>query len=226
MHLSPTAAAIVALLLTGGGGPERPDARRALPWLHEFPADAVAELPSRGAEAWLRDRQLPAAGCTTSSDAGFALSAELAPAPGLETVLASYTAGVVVLDAHGRRVASAPAFACHGSVDTLEGVAVGELLAGEPVIALAATAGGRAERTTWLFFFALRGDALAPIFAAPVEEWRGEAASTGEVVRLPGGALRYRAPSGAISRWAYDRDAGRFTLREVIRPEPMLGPSA
>jgi hypothetical protein len=228
----PSAAAAAALAIVflpsdGAGEPARPSAEDALPWLHDFPADAVAGAPSRSAEVWLRERPSPDAGCTTTSSASFALVAELAPAPGLETVLASYTAGVVVLDARGRELASAPPLPCLGSVDAIEGIATGELIAGEPAIALAATAGGRAERTTWLYFFARRGEVLAPIFAAPVEEWRGPFVSTGEVTVLPGGALRYRAPDGAISRWTYDRRAGRFVMRELIRPSPetMTGPT-
>lgn len=222
-------AVLAALLLGNGsaGGPARPQTERALPWLHEVTAEAIADAPSRAAEALLRDGRSGDAACTTSSTASFALVAELAPAPGLETVLASYTAGVVLLDASGRRLASAPPLVCSGSADAIEGAAVVELLPGEPAIALAATAGGRAERTTWLFVLAVRGEALAPIFAAPVEEWRGPLVSTGDVTRLAGGALRYRAPDGAISRWTYDRDAGRYVMRELTRPSPesTLGPS-
>jgi hypothetical protein len=229
MRSSLAAAAIAALLVSRGsaGDPARPQVERALPWLHEVTAEAIADAPSRGAEALLRDRRSEGDACTTSSTASFALVADVAPSPGLETVLASYTAGVVVLDASGRRLASAPPLACSGSADAIEGAAVIELLPGEPAIAIAATAGGRAERTTWLFVLALRGEALAPIFAAPVEEWRGPLVSSGDVTRLAGGALRYRAPDGAISRWTYDRAAGRYVMRELIRPSPeqTLGPS-
>lgn len=232
-------AGVAALLLCGdsAGDPVRPSAERALPWLHDFPADAAADAPSRGAEIWLiepvrpapaPDRRAPAPACTTSSSATFALVAELWPTPGPETILASYTSGVVLLDATGRRLAAAPPLACSGSADAIVGLAVGELLPGEPVIALAAAAGGRAERTTWLLLLAPRGEALAPIFAVPVEEQRGEATWSGDVTRLPGGALRYRSPAGAVSRWTYDRGAGRFLLRELIRPsaEGAGGPSA
>ncbi|HSK00722.1 MAG TPA: hypothetical protein VK932_05750 [Kofleriaceae bacterium] len=232
MRIPLMAAALAALFLSGGAGPAPTDELgRALPWLRDFPATAATAAPSREAEAWLRDWRSPPDDCATTSDAGFALAAELLPAvPGLETVLASYTAGVVVLDARGRRVASTPPLSCRGSVDAIEGIAVGELLRGEPVIALAATSGGRAERTTWLLFLAPRGEALAPIFAVPVEEHRGPAVATGEVTRLPGGALRYRSPRGAISRWTYDPAAGRYVMREELRPEPppgaTVGPAA
>ena len=94
------------------------------------------------------------------------------------------------------------------------------------MIALAAVAGGRAERTTWLFLYVVRGDRLAPIFAGPVEEWHGPEVASGEVALSPGGGLRHRAPSGAITRWAYDREAGRYVMREVIRgPGAAGGPA-
>jgi hypothetical protein len=48
--------------------------------------------------------------------------------------------------------------------------------------------------------------------------------STGEVALEPGGALRYRAPDGAISEWAYDRGAGRFVLRRSSPPPPPMAP--
>lgn len=212
-------AAIAALFLTAGGPGGPPLAEHALPWLRDVPAAAAADAPARGAEAWLRAWRSPDPACTTSADAGFALAAELHEAPGLETVMASYTAGVVVLDARGRRLASAPPFPCRGSADTLEGIVVidGDVLAGEPAIAIAATAGGRAERTTSLLLLALRGAELTEIFAAPVEEWRGPEVSAGALTRLPRGALRYRAPDGAISEWTYDREAGRFVMRELLR---------
>jgi len=228
LPIATAAFAIVFLSSDSASDPARPPAERALPWLRDFPADAVADEPSRGAEAQLRDRRHPDDACTTTSSASFALTAELAPSPGPELVLASFTAGVVVLDAAGRPLASAPPLACRGSVDAIEGVVVGELLPGEPVIALAATAGGRMERTTWLILYAPRGEALAPIFAAPVEEWRGPVVSTGEVTKLPGGALRYRTPDGEVSRWTYDRKAGRFVMRELLQPSPearLAGPS-
>jgi hypothetical protein len=233
MHTSSIALAAVALLLTSGaGGPARTGSDGArtddagLPWLRDFHADAVADAPSREAEARLGGGVREDEGCGAGAEAGFAIIADMAPAPGPETILASYAAGVVVLDGAGRRLAASPPLECRGSRDTIEGIAAVELLDGEPVIALAATAGGRAERTTWLFFLAPRGEALVPIFAAPVEEHRGEAALTGEVARLPGGAIRYRSPGGAITRWTYDREAGRFVMREVIRQPLAPGPAA
>jgi len=231
------AGAIATLLLSGdsAGDPARPTVERALPWLHGLSADAAADAPSRGAELGLLDARRPDPACVTSSTASFALVAELAPAPGLETVLASYLTGVVLLDANGRRLASAPPLVCSGSADAIVGVAAGAWLPGEPVIALAATAGGRAERTTWLFLLAPRGEALAPIFAAPVEEQRGEQAWVGEVERLPGGGLRYRfsgwrdqplgiRPPGRPVRAARARAAGR---RGPARPVGVArGPAA
>lgn len=226
MRFSITLSAILALALLGGGGraPGAPEA--TLPWLRGFPAVTIADEPSRAAEVRLHAWQAPDADCTTSAAGAFQVVADVAPAAGPETVLVSYTAGIAVLDARGKKIAGAPAFACRGSVDGIEYIAVGDLLVGDPVIALAAVAGGRAERTTWLFLYVVRGDRLAPIFAGPVEEWHGPAVSAGEVALGPDGALRHQAPSGAITLWVYDRDAGRYVMREVIRgPGTSSGPS-
>ncbi|HWU91388.1 MAG TPA: hypothetical protein VN253_29175 [Kofleriaceae bacterium] len=219
--------ALLVLILAGGdaGAPESPEP--GLPWLRGFPAAAVVDEPSYRAQVRLAAWQAPDPGCLTSAAGAFEVVADAASAVGAETVLASYTAGVVVLDANGRKIASAPPFACRGSVDEIEYVAVGTPLAGDPVIALAAVAGGRAERTIWLFLFVVRGGGLAPIFTAPVEEWRGSEVSKGEVALRLRGGLEYRAPSGAVTRWAYERDAGRYVMREVLRaPGAVTGPSA
>lgn len=226
MQLAPPLSAILALVLLGGeaGAPEPPEP--ALPWLRGFPATAFADEPSWRAELRLHAWQAPDAGCTTSAAGALQLTADVAPPAGAETVLASYTAGIVVLDAHGRKIAAAPAFACRGSVDGIEYIAAGDPLGGEPVIAVAAAAGGRAERTIWLFLFAVRGAGLTAIFAGAVEDWHGEAVATGEVALQPGGLLRYRAPSGALTLWAYDRDARRYVMREVLRgPNGTVGPA-
>jgi len=223
--------ALAALLLAGGGGAPAPQ-ELEVPWLRGFPTDAFTDEASAAAEARLREWQRPDAAqaedCTTTSQGALALVADVSPAPGAETVLASYTLGIVVLDARGHQLASTPPLACRGSVDAIEHIAAGDLHLDAPVIALAATAGGRAERTTWLYLLVVRGERLAPIFAAPVEEWRGPEVSTGELSLQPDGALRYRAPDGALGLWTYDRAAGRFVLRRSLRaPAPIpLEPAA
>jgi hypothetical protein len=207
--------------------PEPPEpSGPALPWLRGFPAAAFADEPSWRAEIRLHAWQAPDAECVTSAAGALQLTADVAPPAGAETVLASYTAGLVVLDARGRKIAAAPAFTCRGSVDGIEYIAAGDPLGGEPVIAVAAAAGGRAERTIWLFLFAVHGSGLAAIFAGPVEDWHGEAVATGEVALEPGGKLHHRAPNGAITLWVYDRDARRYVMREVLRgPSGTTGPA-
>jgi hypothetical protein len=226
-------AAVAALLLTSGGAGTPAPSELGMPWLHGFPADAFTDEPSAGAAARLRewrdaDTDTDAdRGCTTTSQGALALVADVSPGPGAETVLASYTSGIVVLDAHGRRLASTPPMTCWGSSDAIESLAAGDLGLGAPVIALAATSGGRAERTTWLLLLVVRGERLDTIFAAPVEEWYGPVVSTGEIVLQPGGVLRYRAPDGALGLWGYDRGVGRFVVRRSYRPPapPALEPA-
>jgi hypothetical protein len=98
-------------------GPEGPAAAvaRALPWLHNFAAAAVsAEASAQVVERMARWR-VPDPDCSAAAYGGLAVAADVAPAPGSEEVLASYTQGVLVLDAAGRVIASAPAPRCQGS---------------------------------------------------------------------------------------------------------------
>jgi hypothetical protein len=233
----PLPVALITALLIASKGPDAPPPKeRELPWLRGFPADAYTDEATPAAEARLHGWQAATtvadavpdadAACTTTARGALALAADVAPAPGIETVLASYTSGVIVLDARGHKLASLPPLTCRGSIDTIESLTAGDLGLGAPVIALAATAGGRAERTTWMYLLVVRGERLAPVFAAPVEEWRGTEVSTGELALGPGGALRYRAPDGAVGTWAYDRTAGRFVLLRSSPPPPPPPPMA
>ena len=98
-------ALVLALLGGDARAPESPpDA--GLPWLRGFPAVAVADEPSLAAELRLHAWQAPDADCLTSTAGAFQLAADVAPAAGVETVLVSYTAGIVVLDARGKKLAA------------------------------------------------------------------------------------------------------------------------
>lgn len=217
----------LALLLGGGDGRAQEPSEFVLPWLRGFPTSAVSDEPTYRGQLRLAAWQAPDAACVTSATGAFELVADAATAPGVETILASYPAGIVVLDARGKKLAAAPAFGCRGSLDAIEYIAVGAPLPTEPTIAIAATAGGRAERTTWMFLFAVRGGGLAPLFAGSVEESRGGEVTEGEVTLRPGGMLEYRAPTGAVTLWGYDRTAGHYVLRELLRaPGTIVGPAA
>ena len=84
------------------------------------------------------------------------------------------------------------------SASELVGLATGDAAIGTPVIALAATAGGRTENRTWLALYRISaGGAMQPIFVAEVEHHERDTTRTGVVTLIPGG-LVYRDPWGAV----------------------------
>lgn len=208
-----------AIPAPAGTGSSEPAAAaaRALPWLHHFGAAAVsAEASAQVVERMARWRA-PDRDCSAAAYGGLAISADLVPAPGTEEVLASYTQGVLVLDAAGRVIASAPAPGCQGSADDLDAIAVGDAQLDRPVIALAATGGGHRESSTWLGLYRVVNGAVAPIFAGVVEDRVGDRTRTGEVTLLPG-ALLYRAPSGEQTLWVYRPEQHRYVQQALVLP--------
>lgn len=192
-------------------------ASRALPWLHNFAATAVsAEASAQVIDRMARWRA-PDPDCSAAAYGGLAIAADVAPAPGTEEVLASYTQGVLVLDAGGRVIASAPAPDCQGSADDLKAVAAGDAQLDGPVIALAATGGGHRTSSTWLGLYRVVNGAVAPIFAGVVEDRVGDRTRTGEVTLLPG-ALLYRAPSGEQTLWVYRPEQHRYVVQALVLP--------
>ena len=176
----------------------------ALPWLSGFEPVAVADEPARDVQVELAEWQGAAdEHCVASAYGGLRVAA------GDDTVLASYTQGLLVLRG-GQAIARAPGFDCFGSADELVALATGDAELAMPVIAVAATSGGHAENATWLAMYRIgdRGE-LAPIFTAIVERHAGHQTRTGVVVLFPGG-LVYRSPDGGSSLWLYDRDLGRY----------------
>lgn len=192
----------------------------ALPWLTGFSPTAVADRASPDVVDALAPWRAVAPGCVDGAYGGLELDADVAAAPGTESVLASFSQGIAVLDASGRLIAHAPGFPCAGSADELLAIAAGDAWIGEPVIALAATTGGHAASLTWLTLYRVgEGGALVPAFTGVVEDHEGPRTRTGAVIVVPGGLI-YDAPSGAASAWSYDREAGRY----VRAPGP--GPTA
>ena len=185
---------------------------RALPWVHSFaPAAETSEATSAVIDRMASWRAADPS-CSAAAYGGFAVTAEVAGEPaGLETVLASFTQGVLVLDAKARLIASAMPLACEGSADEFVGLAVGDAHVGEPVIALAVTMGGHREAATWLVLYrvAVADGVVAPIFAGVVEDRTSDQTRTGDVTLLPG-ALVYRAPSGVRTLWTYDLAQHRY----------------
>jgi hypothetical protein len=181
----------------------------ALPWLSGFDATAIADHASPAVTDALAAWHEVDPACVDTVYGGLALDADLAPAPGTEKLLASFSQGIAVLDRDGGLVARAPGFACAGSADELVAVAAGDAWIGSPVIALAATTGGHAESLTWLSLYRVEGDQLVSVFTGVVEDHDGHHTRTGAVLVAPGGLI-YQAPSGATSVWSYDRTRGRY----------------
>ena len=189
----------------------------ALPWLSGFEPVAVTDESARDVQAELAEWQGAAdERCVATAYGGLRLTADVAPALGDETVLASYTQGLLVVGHDGQALARAPGFDCYGSADELVALAAGDAGLAMPVIALAATSGGRAENATWLALYRVGDNGeLAPIFSAIVERHAGHQTRTGVVMLFPGG-LVYRSPDGGSSLWLYERDAGRYVEQMAL----------
>lgn len=155
--------------------------------------------------------------CSAASYGGLEITANVTGGRGPQTVLASFTQGVVVLDGQGELLASATAPACQGSADELVAIAAGDAHIDHPVIALAVTVGGHREASTWLVLYRVVGGAVAPAFAGVVEERIGEQRRTGDVTLLPG-ALLYRAPSGTQRLWVYTAERQRYAELALVVP--------
>jgi hypothetical protein len=191
----------------------------ALPWLQGFftPA-ASSEGSSHDVVAELAEWQVPDENCVGAAYGGLSLVADLTAAPGDERVLASYTQGVIVLDAHRQLIARAPGNECEGSADELVAIAAGDGAIGVPLVALAATSGGRNESLTWMTLYRV-GDAgqLTPVFVGEVERHVSRTTRTGTVTLIPGGLI-HRNPTGFTSLWTYDGELGRYVEQFTTRP--------
>jgi hypothetical protein len=183
-----------------------------LPWLQGFQPMGVADHGSQAVVAELDDWR-PAGSddrCVAPAYGGLQLVADVSPVPGDERVIASFEQGIVVLDHGGSAIARAPGFTCTGSADELVALAAGDAWIGQPVLALAAVAGGHAETATSLTLYRVgtEGD-LVPIFTGEVEHRLRERTESGAVWLFPGGLL-YRSPGGDPQLWRYDPEAGRY----------------
>ena len=194
------------------------EAPRRLPWLHNFAVKAEASEPVPGVVVRMAPWREPDTSCSAAAyDDGLAIEADVAEPRGAESVLASFTQGVLVLDAAGRLVASATALPCQGSADAVEAIAAGDAQIDRPVIALAVTTGGHRVASTWLVLYGVAGGVLAPLFEGVVEERAGERRRAGAVTLLPG-ALLYRTPSGAQTMWVYSVEQQRYVALALVVP--------
>ena len=193
----------------------------ALPWLQGFFApEAVTERGSPEVIAELAAWRAPSSSqrCVADEYGGLSLEADVAPTPGRERIIASYSQGMFVLDAEHHVLAQATGFTCQGSSDELVAIAAGDGAIGTPLVALAATSGGRVESTTWLTLYRVsNGGELQPVFIGEVERHASQTTRTGTVTLIPGG-LVYVDPAGTISLWTYDAELGRYVERITNRP--------
>jgi hypothetical protein len=190
----------------------------ALPWLQGFfEPEGVVEQGSRDVVAELANWREPAEECAASAYGGLRLSADVSEAKGTEEIIASYTQGVFVLAGDRRLIAQAPPFECEGSADELIAIAAGNAAIGTPVIALAASSGGRTASVTWLTLYRVATDGvLQPIFAGEVERHHDDTTRTGIVTLVPGG-LVHRDPQGTLGIWIYDAKLGRYIEQTTTR---------
>ena len=192
----------------------------ALPWLQGFFApQAATEQDSREVIAELSEYREPVEDCVATTYGGLTLRADVTPAiEGDERIVASYTQGMFVFDRNRHLVAQAPPFECEGSADELISLAAGDASIGTPVVALAATSGGRAESVTWLTLYRVANSGeLQPIFVGEVERHAGDSTRTGIITLVPGG-LVYRDPRGSVGLWLYDSELGRYVELFTSRP--------
>jgi len=189
----------------------------ALPWLHNFAPTAESRVASPVVVEQMTQWRSPDASCSATAYGGLAIMADVAAGRGAEEVLASFTQGVLVLDASGKLLASATAPKCQGSADEIEAIAAGDAHIDGPVIALAVTTGGHRESSTWLVLYRVIGGVVEPVFSGAVEEHIGEQMRVGAVTLLPG-ALLYRAPSGAETLWTYSAEQGRYSELVLVSP--------
>jgi hypothetical protein len=166
------------------------------PWLPGFiPSQLATERSSDAAERLaIVDQRTDH--CATWD--AHELQADVSPAAGEETVLASLATGVVVVDARGRRIASAPLGECGGSADEIVALAVGDAWIGVPVIAVVSATGGHRESQTALTLFRVDGPRLVTVFSGLLETRDGDDLETGAAVLAPG-AILYRPPGGPLT---------------------------
>ncbi len=179
-----------------------------MPWLHGLQKPVASDIASdevaRRMDSWsvLADVDPE---CSPGTYPGIAIASDVAPAPGIEIVMASLSHGVIVVDSEWRLIAEAPGYVCDddGSVDELESVAAGSAF-GAPTIAIAATTGGHYETSTWVSLFRVgHAGQLDPVFTGTVEIRRGDDVETGGIFLLPG-ALIYRHPEGKPAFYYYN----------------------
>jgi hypothetical protein len=208
--------ALLVALLAQGSVPRPGPASPALPWLYNLDnvtaVDAGDPMVAVAMEAEIDPS------CDEGMPSGLSLVADVAPAAGPETILASFAHGVMVYGREGQLIASTPGFPCAGSADEIEVLAVGTAF-GVPTIVIAATTGGRREQLTWLGLYriGLHGR-LEAVFAGGVEYREDGIVRRGSVTILPE-ALLVRDPRGGVGLWVFDPSGGVYVPRGGLTGE-------
>ena len=197
-------AALAVTQLSGVAAAESP----TLPWLHGFTGARGRASADPGAIGWFGGE----VECPAEAQPPLRLVAEVSPAAGRETIVATLTGGIRVTSAEGIELATSAGYPCEGSADELEVLAAGSVF-GERTIVLAFTSGGRREQQTWLGVYRLgfRGE-IDPLFAGVVETREDGIVRTGSVTFIPG-ALIYRPPAQHDSLWVFDPVVHTYTPR-------------
>lgn len=161
----------------------------------------------------------PEGDCGAAASRSIELVADIAPARGTETIVASYSGGIAVFDREDRLLLETSGYSCEGSLDELEVIAIGDAH-GRRVLAIAATTGGHRETITWLSLFRT-GTTLEPTFTAVVEKRVDRRVERGWVYMLPDG-LVYKRPGGDPRLWTLDPGTQMYIppLPELPHDEP------
>jgi hypothetical protein len=191
----------------------------AVPRLHGLTDLAVSDRGSADATRALGDWDAGDPSCAAGAFSTIDLDADVAPAPGIESVFASYAQGILVVDRDGQPAASLPGYPCSGSADELDLLAAGSAY-GDRTLVVMGTSGGHRERTTWVNLFRVGTEPtrLDPVFAGTIEE-RGASVRYGSISLLPG-ALVHRTPAGPAVFYVFDPVARAYVVPgERIDPD-------
>lgn len=205
MNRTSYAAVVAALVVTGTVAHAEPAGTQ--PWLRNL-SDVRAVSAGDPFVGIAMDAESDPS-CDEATSTGLALVANVAPASGPETILASFAQGVMVYGREGELIAATPGFPCAGSADEIEVLAAGTAF-GVPTIAITATTGGRREQLTWigLYRVGLHGR-LEAVFTGAVEQREDGIVRRGSITILPG-ALLVRDPLGGVGFWVIDPVSGVY----------------
>lgn len=180
----------------------------SLPWLHGFTGVRIRASADPGTIGWFGGE----VECPADAQPPLRLVADVSPAGGRETIVATLTGGIRVTSAEGVELATSAGYPCQGSIDELDVLAAGSVF-GERTIVLAFTSGGRREQQTWIGVYRLgfHGE-IDPLFAGVVETWEDGIVRTGSVTFIPGGLI-YRPPGHRDSLWVFDPVVHTYTPR-------------